>query len=80
MCVCVCVCVCVFVFVCVCVCVFMYVFSYLFVWIDGSSHISFLISHFSRSTNGNLYFQLFEELLVALEKLEEQDHKKRGKW
>ena len=31
------------------------------------------------STNGNLYFQMFEDLLIALENLEEQDHKKRGK-
>lgn len=30
------------------------------------------------STNGNLYFQMFEDLLIALENLEEQDHKKRG--
>lgn len=29
------------------------------------------------STNGNLYFQMFEDLLIALENLEEQDHKKR---
>ena len=37
---------------------------------DNSSHCS---------TNGNLYFQMFEDLLIALENLEEQDHKKRGK-
>lgn len=36
---------------------------------DNSSHCS---------TNGNLYFQMFEDLLIALENLEEQDHKKRG--
>lgn len=29
------------------------------------------------STNGNLYFQMFEDLLIALENLEEQDHKRR---
>ncbi|XP_022782202.1 lysosomal-trafficking regulator-like isoform X2 [Stylophora pistillata] len=29
------------------------------------------------STNGDLYFQMFEDMLIALENLEEQDHKKR---
>lgn len=38
----------------------------------------FYFNSSNRSTNGNLYFQMFEDLLIALENLEEQDHKKRG--
>lgn len=46
----------------------------IFFWV-----IVFIIFFRDRSTNGNLYFQMFEDLLIALEHLEEQDHKRRGK-
>lgn len=36
---------------------------------------SFLVVY---STCGRLYFQMFEDLLVVLENLEELDHRKRG--
>ena len=39
--------------------------------------VTFLLFPFC-STNGNLYFQMFEDLLIALEHLEEKDHKNRG--